>query len=398
MAVHYGVAGVRQLITGVRLGVIEFPAPVACRLNRLFMRISVANDEGDTFFDLKVNDASIYGSPALRPKILIGETTSESFPSVELQEGDMVTVDVVAAPLGGVSGLYVLVQLQDAPVVTQYIKDAYNGALDRNPDSGELSAAETDLGSACAAGTTLAQTNVFFDDLFNSAEYVALATSDAVYIEDLYQAILGRPSDPGGFAFWFDQLDSETLTREAIRDSFNGCTEHVNSRLSGWCPNTLPFGNAVALQGVPVSDADPETGQALVFDGAEWVPTDQGGSSVPFVLVVAISDEATAITTGVAKITFRMPAAVHITEVRASLSVVSSSGNPAFDVNKNGTTIFTTVLTVDATEKTSATAAAPAVLDDDPTDFAADDEVTIDIDAAGTGAMGAKITFVGTYQ
>jgi hypothetical protein len=46
-----------------------------------------------------------------------------------------------------------------------------------------------------------------------------------------------------------------------------------------------------------------------------------------FVHSVAISDEATAITTGTAKITFRMPCAAYLTELpRASLSTSSSSG------------------------------------------------------------------------
>ena len=110
-------------------------------------------------------------------------------------------------------------------------------------------------------------------------------------------------------------------------------------------------------------------------------------------ITVAISDETTAITTGTAKVTFRMPFAMTLTEVRASLSTASSSGTPTFDINEAGSTILSTKLTIDANEKTSVTAATPAVISD--TTLADDAEITIDIDTAGTGAKGAKITLIG---
>lgn len=117
----------------------------------------------------------------------------------------------------------------------------------------------------------------------------------------------------------------------------------------------------------------------------------------PMELMVSVTDETTALTTGTAKLTFRIPRACAVTSVRANLNTVSSSGNPAFDVNKNGTSIFSTTLTIDASEKTSVTAATAAVLTSNPITFADDDEVTIDIDTAGTGAKGAKLTFLGYY-
>ena len=110
-------------------------------------------------------------------------------------------------------------------------------------------------------------------------------------------------------------------------------------------------------------------------------------------LVIACSDETTAITTGTAKVTFRMPFAMTLTAVRASLSTVSSSGNPAIDINEGGASIFSTTLTIDANEKTSTTAATAAVLSD--TALADDAEITIDIDTAGTGAKGLKVYLIG---
>jgi hypothetical protein len=108
-------------------------------------------------------------------------------------------------------------------------------------------------------------------------------------------------------------------------------------------------------------------------------------------MTIALSDETTSITTGVSKIAFRAPFAMTLTQIpRASLSVVSSSGNPAIDINKNGVSIFSTTLTIDANEKTSTTAATAAVLS--TTTFADDDEITMDVDTAGTGAKGLKVT------
>lgn len=110
--------------------------------------------------------------------------------------------------------------------------------------------------------------------------------------------------------------------------------------------------------------------------------------------IIALGDETTAITTGTAKVTVRAPRAMTLSKIKASLTTASSSGTPTFDVKKNGTSVFSTTLTIDATEKTSETAATAAVLS--TTAIAADDELTFDISTAGTGAAGAKITLVAT--
>ena len=112
---------------------------------------------------------------------------------------------------------------------------------------------------------------------------------------------------------------------------------------------------------------------------------------------VAVSDETTAITTGTAKTTFRMPFAMTLTEVRSSLTGAgSTSGTTAVDINESGSTILSTKLTIDNTEKTSTTAATPAVISDSA--LADDAEITIDINAVTGGAdeTGLKVTFIGT--
>jgi hypothetical protein len=121
--------------------------------------------------------------------------------------------------------------------------------------------------------------------------------------------------------------------------------------------------------------------------GLKWAPD-------PVVLAVAVSDETTAITTGTAKVTFRMPFAMTVTAVRGSLSTASSSGTPTFDINEGGSSILGTKLSIDANEKTSTTAASAATITDSA--LADDAEITIDIDTAGTGAKGAKVYIIGT--
>lgn len=110
-------------------------------------------------------------------------------------------------------------------------------------------------------------------------------------------------------------------------------------------------------------------------------------------LQVALSDETTALTVGTGKFSFRVPYACKFYKIpRISLGTASTSGVVTVDINKNGTSIFSTLLTIDINEKTSVTAAVPCVLTKSPTTFADDDEVTFDIDVAGTGAKGLKAT------
>ncbi len=125
------------------------------------------------------------------------------------------------------------------------------------------------------------------------------------------------------------------------------------------------------------------------------VPVSQIADLTSKAVQVAASDETTALTTGTAKLTFRMPHALTLTGIRASLSTAQSAGSIfTVDVNEGGVSILSTKLTIDNTEKTSTTALTPPVLSDS---FLADDaEITIDIDQIGNGtAKGLKVTLIG---
>lgn len=113
------------------------------------------------------------------------------------------------------------------------------------------------------------------------------------------------------------------------------------------------------------------------------------------VLPVAVSDEVTSLTTGTAKVTFRMPKATTLSGIRASLTTAQTSGSIfTVDVKKNGSSILSTKLTIDNTEKTSVTAATPPVLSSSTLED--DSEITIDILQLGDGtAKGLKVYLIG---
>lgn len=138
-------------------------------------------------------------------------------------------------------------------------------------------------------------------------------------------------------------------------------------------------------------------GSLQQWDGAAWaeISGGGGGGAVPVALPVACSDETTALTVGAAKVTFRMPQGMTLSAVRASLTSAQTSGALlTVDINQGGASILGTKLTIDNGERTSTTAAAPAVLS--AVDLADDAEITIDIDQVGDGtAAGLKVYLVG---
>ena len=98
------------------------------------------------------------------------------------------------------------------------------------------------------------------------------------------------------------------------------------------------------------------------------------------VIAIACGDESTAHATGTAVVTFAMP------YVGSTMLV---------DINEAGTTILSTKLMIDASEKISATAATAAVISD--TALADNALITIDIDQIGSSTAGAglKVYLIG---
>lgn len=143
--------------------------------------------------------------------------------------------------------------------------------------------------------------------------------------------------------------------------------------------------------GVPIGGS---TRQVLrKIDGTDF-NTEWGGSGKQ-AIGIACSDETTALTTGTAKATFRIPYPFTLTEVRSNLGVAQASGSIfTVDINENGSSILSTKLTINNGSKTSVGATTPAVISD--ASLADDAEITIDIDQVGDGtAKGLKIWLIG---
>lgn len=172
--------------------------------------------------------------------------------------------------------------------------------------------------------------------------------------------------------------------------------------LRGFFPNTTA-GSAgggsgittlLALTDITTTSYTGKAGYVLTVNPGE---TDAAFAPIPEVIQVACSDLTTALTTGTSKAYFRMPYAMTLTDVRASLlSAGSTSGTTTIDINESGTTVLSTKLTIDFGEKTSETAATAPVISDSA--LAGDAEITIDIDAVTGGAdeTGLIVTLIGT--
>ena len=178
----------------------------------------------------------------------------------------------------------------------------------------------------------------------------------------------------------YDASSSRTANDKHVTITWDG--GNTRWRAVGW--QYMDFGINMA------SDYTPSASWDIVTKG--YWDTNYLLSTPTESFCLAISDETTTITTWTAKVTFRMPYAFTLTEVRASLTTASSSWTPTFDINEWWTTILSTKITIDANETTSTTAATPAVISDSA--LADDAEITVDIDVAWTGAAGAKIYLI----
>jgi hypothetical protein len=198
--------------------------------------------------------------------------------------------------------------------------------------------------------------------------------------------------------------------------ALNGLTEQVQTFAVGTTGSDFAISSASGIHNFNLPTASASNRGAL--SSADWsafngkqatlvsgtnIKTVEGSTllgSAPIVIAreiqLACSDETTALTTGTAKVTFRAPRAMVVTGVRASLTTAQTSGSIfTVDINESGTSILSTKLTINNTEKTSTTAATPPVISDSA--IADDAEITIDIDQVGDGtAKGLKVTILYT--
>ena len=154
--------------------------------------------------------------------------------------------------------------------------------------------------------------------------------------------------------------------------------------------NLKAFGS---ITSVSMAAGAGETNLVYVDDTGKLVK----GAKRQETIIIAVSDEVSDLTTGTAKLTFRMPYAFTLTAVRASVNTAPTGAAIQVDINEAGSTVLTTKLTIDATEKTSTTAATSAVIGGAGPALADDAEMTIDIDQVGSTITGAglKVYLIG---
>ena len=131
--------------------------------------------------------------------------------------------------------------------------------------------------------------------------------------------------------------------------------------------------------------------------GLEWA-TPSAHPAITQSFIVACSDESTALTTGTAKVSFRMPYAFTLTAgeggVQASSNQAPTGAILTVDINEAGSTILSTKLTIAIGSTTSVGGTAPVISD---VNLAANALMTVDIDQIGSSnaGTGLKITLIG---
>ncbi len=106
------------------------------------------------------------------------------------------------------------------------------------------------------------------------------------------------------------------------------------------------------------------------------------------VLGFAFSDETTDLAVGTSAVSFQMPNfATTLTGVSVNVVTAPTGSTAIFDINEGGVSVLSTLITIDATETNSETAATPPVISD--SSIAANAIITVDIDQVGSTITGA---------
>ncbi len=196
------------------------------------------------------------------------------------------------------------------------------------------------------------------------------------------------------------------LTTSSAIDTFMGSASNaaaltnLGAVASGGALGTPSSGTLTNCTSIPAGQLTGSVATARLGTGtassSTYLRGDSTFAALPDQIQLACSDETTALTAGTAKVTFRMPYAMTLTAVRASVTTAPTGSTLIVDINEGGTSVLSTKLSIDATEKTSTTAATAAVISDSA--LADDAEITIDIDQIGSTVAGAglKVTLIGT--
>ena len=133
---------------------------------------------------------------------------------------------------------------------------------------------------------------------------------------------------------------------------------------------------------------DKTLGQTRTFNGTKWLGDFQS-------IAIAFSDETTDLEVATDVATFHMPFQFYLTDVDVGVTTAPTGSTIIVDLNKNGSTVLSTKVSIDVSEKSSHTAATPSVIS--TTLFSKGDLMTVDIDQIGSTitGTGGKIYLIG---
>ena len=135
------------------------------------------------------------------------------------------------------------------------------------------------------------------------------------------------------------------------------------------------------------------TNQILLSNGTteSWVAsTGNIAPTLSFIVSLTAEDGDATVADDLAQI--RMPFAFEVTGVSAFCNTAPTGAGLTFDITEAGSTILSTLLTIDATEKTSTTAATPVVINDST--LASDAIIGFNCDVIGSTLAGAGIKII----
>ena len=248
----------------------------------------------------------------------------------------------------------------------------------------DVSDFDTEVGNNSAVALNTAKvTNVSTDLSYTAAPTIGTVTSsdgtDATLpLADVTNAGLLSPAD-------FTKLGNTTNTNSG--DQTITLTGDVTGTGTGSFATTIATGSVdIAMLSATGS---PSASNYLQGDGTWATPSGTANTDMG----LAVSDEATALTgsTTVALGTFHAQKAGTWSEILIGVTTAPTGSTLTCDVHKNGTTIFSTKPTIDATEKTSVTAATASVLS--TTTYAKGDLIELFCDSVGTTIAGTGLKF-----
>ena len=131
----------------------------------------------------------------------------------------------------------------------------------------------------------------------------------------------------------------------------------------------------------------------LTSNGAGAAPTFQ---ALPIELMFFASDQITSISTGDNKMILPLPFSMTLSAVRIDVITAPTGSGITFDIEEAGSTIFSTLPTIDATETSTSTAATPAVISDSTLTVAGSLKVNFDAVGSTIAGKGVSVTLTGT--